>query len=287
LDLNLLGRALRLRWLWSNRVRGLRYHPCFPSLSNSIAQAFFNASIRCEVGDGTSTLFWSDPWLDGRCVAASSPDLVEAVPAWRKNRHSVASALQEHDQVIWKWCASGQYSCSSAYQAMFLGQTALAGAKVLWKVKAPNEYRFFFWLVLHDRCWTSDRLHRHGLRNNASCAFCCQHDESIDHLLLGCVFSREVWFQTLLRAGWQHLVPALEDSLPNWWLLARKKVTKMRRKTFDSLCLLLSRQLWLEQNNRVFRNGVRLPGLLVGVILEQTSLWSKAGLLDSVLLFGG
>ncbi|OEL32461.1 hypothetical protein BAE44_0006519 [Dichanthelium oligosanthes] len=79
----------------------------------------------------------------------------------------------------------------------------------------------------------------------------------------------------------------MEDNLPNWWLLARKKMTKVRRKTFDSLCLLLSRQLWLERNNRVFRNGVKLPDLLVGAILEQASLWSKAGLLDIVLLFSG
>ncbi|OEL16802.1 hypothetical protein BAE44_0022179, partial [Dichanthelium oligosanthes] len=75
--------------------------------------------------------------------------------------------------------------------------------------------------------------------------------------------------------------------LPIWWLQARKRVTKVRRKSFDSLCLLLSRQLWLERNNRIFRNGVRLPNLLVGAILEQASLWSKAGLLDSVLLFNG
>ncbi|OEL38603.1 hypothetical protein BAE44_0000378, partial [Dichanthelium oligosanthes] len=73
-------------------------------------------------------------------------------------------------------------------------------------------------------------------------------------LLLRCVFSREVWFKTLLRASWQHLVPALEGSLPSWWLLARKQVVKVRRQTFDSLCLLLSRHMWLERSNRVFRN---------------------------------
>jgi hypothetical protein len=225
-------------------------------------------------------------WISDLTGPLTVPVLVQFVQLRQRLQNFVLHPSLQ-DRVVWKWCASGQYSCSSAYQAMFLGQTALAGAKELWKVKAPNEYRLFFWLVLHDRCWTSERLHRHGLRVSASCAFCCQHDESIHHLLLGCVYSREIWFKTLFRTGWQHLVPAPEDSMPSWWLLARKKVTKLRRKSFDSLCLLLSRQLWLERNNRIFRNGVRLPDPLVGAILEQVSLWSKAGLLDSLLLFSG
>jgi hypothetical protein len=39
------------------------------------------ASIRCVLGDGKSTLFWVDPWLDGQCIAALMPELFEAVSA--------------------------------------------------------------------------------------------------------------------------------------------------------------------------------------------------------------
>ncbi|OEL13244.1 hypothetical protein BAE44_0025738, partial [Dichanthelium oligosanthes] len=192
-----------------------------------ISQAFFTASIRCEVGDGTSTSFWSDPWLQGGCLSALAPDLVDIVPSHQRFRRTVASALVNHnwitdlvgpltlpvlfqflllrqrlqevvldpstpDRVVWNWCPSGLYSCSSAYQAHFVGQTALLGAKELWKVKAPNEFRLFFWLAIQDRCWTSDRLLRHGLQNSGSCALCCQQTETIDHLLLQCVFSKEI-----------------------------------------------------------------------------------------------
>jgi hypothetical protein len=48
--------------------------------------------------------------------------------------------------------ASGQYSSSSAYAAMFLGQSALHGAKELWKVRASNDADSFFWLAIQDRC---------------------------------------------------------------------------------------------------------------------------------------
>jgi hypothetical protein len=52
------------------------------------------------------------------------------------------------DRLIWKWTASSQYSSSSAYATMFLGQLALLGAKELWKIKAPNEFKFFSSLAM-------------------------------------------------------------------------------------------------------------------------------------------
>jgi hypothetical protein len=41
----------------------------------------------------------------------------------------------------------------------------------------------------------------------------------------------------------------------NWWLDARKRVPKPRHQAFDSLVFLVTRQLWLEHNGRVFRGG--------------------------------
>ncbi|OEL31369.1 hypothetical protein BAE44_0007612, partial [Dichanthelium oligosanthes] len=141
-----------LRWLWSDKLRQAQNRSILPVQTDPSMKAFFNASFIYEVGNGTSTLFWTDPWLNGRSLMAALRELVEVVPGRRRNIRTVASALQDHDRIVWKWCPSGQYSCSSAYQALFLGQSALLGAKELWKVKAPNEFRFFFWLAIQDRC---------------------------------------------------------------------------------------------------------------------------------------
>ncbi|OEL28368.1 hypothetical protein BAE44_0010616 [Dichanthelium oligosanthes] len=153
MNLKILGRALRVRWLWLSRTS--EPQPTLPARVDPITQSFFNASIKCEIGDGNSTLFWSDPWLEGSCLSALVPDLVDTASIRCRNRRLVATALSEPDRVIWKWCPSGLYSCSSAYQAFFVGQSALLGAKELWKVKAPNEFRLFFWLAIQGRCWTS------------------------------------------------------------------------------------------------------------------------------------
>jgi hypothetical protein len=55
--------------------------------------AFFKASIRCMVGNGHSTNFWMDPWVDGRCIIDFTLDLFEAVVlhAWKRSVLAVLS----------------------------------------------------------------------------------------------------------------------------------------------------------------------------------------------------
>jgi hypothetical protein len=117
------------------------------------------------------------------------------------------------------------------------------------------EYKFFFWLAMQDRCWTHNRRHRHGISDDATCTLCLQLDESIDHLIIACVFSREVWLLTLQKCGWpelapvadevwlltlqkygwQELVPMADGTLVNWWLRSRDLVPLPGRAAFDSL----------------------------------------------------
>jgi hypothetical protein len=228
-------------------------------------------SVRCDLGSDTSTLFWLDPWLNGRCLSDTTPELY-AVVVPRACKRTVAAALANdswirdisgpltipmivqylhlrqqlegvhldsvvEDRLSWRWSQSGAYSASSAYGAMFLGSSELLGVKQLWKTKAPGEHRFFRWLVLLDRCWTAERRRRHGLQDGDSCALCDQGSETISHLLLGCVYSREVWTSFLQRFGWEALVPAQDASFMDWWLTSRKRVIR-RRKAFDSCSLV-------------------------------------------------
>lgn len=66
---------------------------------------------------------------------------------------------------------------------------------------------FFMWLVAHNPCWTADRLARRGLPHPDKCPLCDQEYECIEHLLIGCVFSRQFWFDILDRFGLANLTP--------------------------------------------------------------------------------
>jgi hypothetical protein len=90
-----------------------------------------------------------------------------------------------NDLVICRWCSLGTYSASTTYAALFVRQATLLGTKQIWKIRAPSKCNMFLWLILQDRCWTSDRLQRHDLNNHGLCALCAQTADTIDHLLLG------------------------------------------------------------------------------------------------------
>jgi hypothetical protein len=73
----------------------------------------------------------------------------------------------------------------------------MLGAKDVCRASTPPKVKFFFWLALHGRLWTTECRMRHGLQHHADCALYDQHDESTNHLLASCVYTREVWHRLL------------------------------------------------------------------------------------------
>jgi hypothetical protein len=86
------------------------------------------------------------------------------------------------------------------------------------------------------------------MHDSDTCALFAQEVETLDHLLLGCVHSRETRFIVLHYYGLDHLTPQEEVPYFNWWLGVRKRVHKSQRKGFDSLALLVVWSLWKERN---------------------------------------
>jgi hypothetical protein len=116
------------------------------------AQAFFEASVTVQVGDGSRALFWSDRWLNRCSILQLAPDLWNAVPPRIRKPRSVWDALSGRrwvrditftrtipvvvqylrlwdflqnfhlsdapDRFIWKWSSNGEFSSSSAYRAL-------------------------------------------------------------------------------------------------------------------------------------------------------------------------
>ena len=303
-DLRRAGVALRVRWLWRERSEGRASAQADPA-----ALALFSAAAVLNLGNGRSTLFWKDRWLDGQCIKDLAPAVFQAVKP-RKRNVTVAEALQndvwvrhlrgpvtaqllleisrlfdrlvdinlssEPDTFRWGLTADGEYSAASAYGAMFLGSSATVGAKQLWKTRAPPRVRFFVWLILHGRCWTAERRFRHGLQNSDVCIICDQSSETMDHLVLGCVFSREVWGILLRRLHLGHLVIG-EQPVIDWWLQARKTMDKPFRAGFDSFFFLMAWNLWKERNARTFQRVQRTASRLANDIQQELNLWCSAG----------
>lgn len=121
-------------------------------------RAFFSVAVNSIVGDGANTIFWTDRWLHGQCIADLAPRLFGAIPKRRVKQRTVQDALtnqawisdiqgartvgvlveflqlwdllmdfqlqpEVEDRHIWRLSSNGQYSAKSAYDGFFLGST--------------------------------------------------------------------------------------------------------------------------------------------------------------------
>jgi len=132
--------------------------------------------------------------------------------------------------------------------------------------------------VAHNRCWTAGRLPRRGLPRPEQCPLCEQEDETIHHLLSGCVFQQQFCHQLLGRFGIYTLTPQVDNScLFVSWRHARDSISTSARGGFNTLVVLGAWTLWRTRNEIVFDGA--LPRLDPALILaqEDADLWLLAG----------
>ena len=315
--------STRLRWEWLRRTDPGAPWAALPAPADREVHDRFQDSVRIVLGDGGDALFWLDNWLPAGPIKEFAPALFQAVRPMRRKR-TVRDALLDHtwvrdiggglsatalaeyaslwdmlldvqldhstpDRFVWKWSASGVFSCASAYASMFDGTAPLIGAKEIWKTSAPPKVRFFMWLLLHGRLWTAHRRWRHGLQPAATCVLCEQEDESQEHLFVACAITRELWFRILSWAGAQQLAPPPGGStgVIVWWMDTRLRVPSSRRGAFDSLVLLVSWEVWKERNRRTFDGNCLSLSQLLQRIKDEGEEWIGAGFGKLAALFVG
>lgn len=146
---------------------------------------------------------------------------------------------EEPDTISWRWESSGSYSACSAYRLFFAGRTSLEH-KPIWKSLAPPRCRYFLWLVALNRCWTADCLRSRGPSHPARCPLCDQCDEMIDHLLVACSESRQLWWIALSAIGHSECLPLNVHSFHSWLCDSRKRMAKEHRRGFDTIATLVA-----------------------------------------------
>lgn len=192
----------------------------------------FAACTSIQVENGQRISFWTDAWAQGRRPKDIAPNLYARTEGKRKTlaqelhqnnwirdlkyrRGFNPVLLQEYftlwgyvsqvqlqsqqvDNITWKFTQNGQYTAASAYKAQFVGITKIPSIASIWKSWAPPKCKFFAWLILQNRVWSSDRLAKRGWDHNPTCPLCRCAMETTHHMLAECRLTRRIW--TLIAA---------------------------------------------------------------------------------------
>jgi hypothetical protein len=181
----------------------------------------------------------------------------ECVALWAAVSN-VSIARDQSDAFSWPWSSSGKYTASSTYKMLMQGNKLFALATAIWESKATPKAKQFMWLAAQHRIWTADRRVRHGLQTIKSpCFVCLQEEDTAEHILIQCVFAREVWFTCRQLLGAQFELPSVSSLLEPWWIAERARAAEVDRRWFDGLVCSVGHALWKNRNAWCFNNVER------------------------------
>lgn len=88
------------------------------------------------------------------------------------------------DCVVWQGNLTGIYTTNSGYKWL-LQRSGIGGQNPslnwIWNVQAPQNLKFFFWLIAHNSISTLQMLHQRGMATSSICLRCMQGEETILH----------------------------------------------------------------------------------------------------------
>jgi ribonuclease HI/exonuclease III len=132
--------------------------------------------------------------------------------------------------------------------------------KALWNFPSIPKVDLFAWSLLHNSILTYDNLKRRGWEGPSRCPLCTQSEESIAHLLLQCDYSKKVW--EILVGPLALQIPNESQALFNIWMSLSPFDLKKKHQ-LKTIWMWIPKfvcwKLWLERNNRIFKEEKRLP----------------------------
>ena len=271
-----LGELVHWRWIENLVLKrqvdgGCTVKEIAPLLTAKVRTQVANRRLLCEG-------MFMHAWTNDISGELDTDGLAQFIKLW-DILIEVHLRQEEEDRPVWAWNRSGKYSAASAYHMMCEGGIKFQAAAAIWKCWAPLGCKIFIWLAILHRLWTPDRRARHGLQDTTSpCYLCEQEEDTVEHMLMQCVFARQVWHQCFLVAGWSlSMLPTGQDSLQDWRVRSRKRVEKAQRKEFDSFVMLVCWCIWKQRNGRVFgKNDTCNEQGTVRIILRERHLWAIA-----------
>ena len=115
----------------------------------------------------------------------------------------------------------------------------------------------FCWTAAHKSILTGDNLKIRGMEGPSRCPLCCSEEETMDHLLINCPYSQEIWSEVLLLNLEDLVVPLnILDLFATW---ASSSPFDLHKKDLLKLIWIWAPKaiywkIWLERNSRTFRD---------------------------------
>ncbi|XP_016200157.1 uncharacterized protein LOC107641166 [Arachis ipaensis] len=229
-----------------------------------------------EIGNGRSTLFWKDDWLQGGPLKWRRELFqweLELVHQLHERLRQVKLSEDKHDNLVWKFDGKGVFSTKYVVQVLQSETlsdeiTSYSFTSSIWRGVVPPRIELFGWFVLIGRVNTKERLIRLGVLRPSDniCVLCNKEVESVEHLFLRCELTWKVWCSCLRYVGEVWSMPGTIKELFEQWA-GRHKRKHDKKKWLPGFFAVIW-NIWVERNARIFNK----QNTDVEVVIRKTIL---------------
>ena len=107
--------------------------------------------------------------------------------------YSTMVGRNEEVKLVWLVARSGSIEVKLYYTVLSGRNSHSFPWKSIWKVKIPSKVVFFTWTAVKGNILTLDNLRKRNIYVVNRCCMCRNDWESVDHLLLHCPYSFNLW----------------------------------------------------------------------------------------------
>jgi len=277
------------------------------------ASKVFKQNLRLIVGDGSKIRFWQDQWTQGLALWELFPDLYKVsnqklatisnmgwfegmrwkwTLAWKRELsqgelqklEELMDILSQHypqqdqeDKVLWQ--GNNGYSVKDLQRNISKESEVVSLVSTVWMKVAPPKVELFMWLALLGKLNTRHRLHAKGILQEATCTFCQSQPESLDHVLMSCTYSQQVWKLLASDLGHSWTIPnSFKQHYENWMGLTWRNA--LRKKLWISTFFATTWTIWLTRNAILFQGQSFHLMDICQSVKRQIALWSKVWDID-------
>ena len=180
-------------------------------------------------------------------------------------------SVGKRDVRLWKPDAKGNFIMKSFYNVLI--DSSNGGGVGLWRrfwdPYIPPRVMVFCWLVRKEKILTRDKLRRRNHFIVNGCPMRSRDEETAHHLFLHCNLARNVWMILFARFGISWVMPwSVEDLFQLWYFKCRFACDRI---LWTFLLYAFLWKVWLERNNRIFKNNGRIVEDIVEIIVRTVS----------------
>lgn len=129
----------------------------------------------------------------------------------------------------------GEYSVKSGYHEIRKNRMGLNSAastsgvidssfwKDVWGARVPQKINIFIWKVYHNILPLRENLWKKKVVQSKICPICHKEDETIEHALLLCNWTRPVWYGSQLQVFERDGLASIQKWLEGWFMQLQKQ----------------------------------------------------------------